>query len=210
MQSHCTSLLFWLMVRDKSRSCAHMACNFCHSKKRQLFSYDQVKIARGSLRSCAGCTSSGVRTFIFKEKHLDYPPLCLWQMFDGFVWEARVSEIIREGQDGDIKKKDKQWDTGGQEEECRWEAEEGGKGWGERGGEGADRQAGGAIIAGFMYELLIESVVTSWVVNSGSGSDRESNSLTREGRGGWMGGDKERDRESVMRMRREREVHFLG
>lgn len=26
---------------------------------------------------------------------------------------------------------------------------------------GADRQAGGAIIAGFMYELLIESVVTS-------------------------------------------------
>lgn len=36
----------------------------------------------------------------------------------------------------------------------------------ERGGEreereGADRQAGGAIIAGFMYELLIESVVTS-------------------------------------------------
>lgn len=27
--------------------------------------------------------------------------------------------------------------------------------------EGADRQACGAIIAGFMYELLIESVVTS-------------------------------------------------
>ncbi len=41
--------------------------------------------------------------------------------------------------------------------------------------EGADRQACGAIIAGFMYELLIESVVTSWVVNSGSESDRESN-----------------------------------
>lgn len=31
----------------------------------------------------------------------------------------------------------------------------------ERGGGGADRQSGGAIIAGFMYELLIESVVTS-------------------------------------------------
>ena len=83
-------------------------------------------------------------------------------------------------------KKDK-WggDTGGLEQECQLESEEGGKGWGgERGGEreGADRQAGGAIIAGFMYELLIESVVTSWVVNSGSESDRESNSLTREGR----------------------------
>lgn len=34
-------------------------------------------------------------------------------------------------------------------EEGKWEREE------------ADRQAGGAIIAGFMYELLIESVVTS-------------------------------------------------
>lgn len=33
--------------------------------------------------------------------------------------------------------------------EGKWEREE------------ADRQAGGAIIAGFMYELLIESVVTS-------------------------------------------------
>lgn len=30
-----------------------------------------------------------------------------------------------------------------------------------RGGGQTDRQAGGAIIAGFMYELLIESVVTS-------------------------------------------------
>lgn len=36
-----------------------------------------------------------------------------------------------------------------------------------------------------MYELLIESVVTSWVVNSGSESDRESNSLTGEGWGLW-------------------------
>lgn len=39
--------------------------------------------------------------------------------------------------------------------------EEGGKGRIEEQREEADRQAGGAIIAGFMYELLIESVVTS-------------------------------------------------
>lgn len=32
---------------------------------------------------------------------------------------------------------------------------------GEGGGRQTGRQAGGAIIAGFMYELLIESVVTS-------------------------------------------------
>lgn len=43
------------------------------------------------------------------------------------------------------------------------------------------------------------------MVNSGSESDRESNSLTREGSVGEWGGGKERDRESVMRMSRRRE-----
>lgn len=47
-----------------------------------------------------------------------------------------------------------------EEEQCRLDAgEERGEG---EGGRAADRQTGGgAIIAGFMYELLIESVVTS-------------------------------------------------
>lgn len=41
------------------------------------------------------------------------------------------------------------------------------------------------------------------MVNSGSESDRESNSLTREGRARWRGEEvKESNRESVMRRRR--------
>lgn len=65
-------------------------------------------------------------------------------------YERRVPQIIR----GDRMKTYKR-QTGGEEEECQLEAGEGDE---ER---GADRQARGAIIAGFMYELLIESVVTS-------------------------------------------------
>lgn len=84
--------------------------------------------------------------------------------------------------------------------------EEGGKGRIEEQREEADRQAEGAIIAGFMYELLIESVVTSWVVNSGSESDRESNSLTIEGRvWEWEGEVKESNEHEEG----EQEVHFL-
>lgn len=55
------------------------------------------------------------------------------------------------------------------------------------------KPACGAIRAGFMYELLIESVVTFWLVNSGSESDKVTH---------WPGGggmERKMDKEESLR-----------
>lgn len=118
---------------------------------------------------------------LFLNRNIRIAALNVYDRFDNY--EKRASKIHRQGQEEDTKR----WRKGRKGIVSGW--------WwmwwrrrGEWGGWGADRQAGGAIIAGFMYELLIESVVTSWVVNSGSESDREGNSLTREGRESEWGG----------------------